>query len=66
VHEDDSHLDGCAINMAQPDQISGDGDLNALVMFADCWDDPAAVEERRVALIEWDTAVRAQEMADDA
>lgn len=50
--DDDDELDGCEVDMNVPELLSTDGDLDALVMFADVWDDPAAVEKRRVELIE--------------
>ena len=44
-------LDGCDVDMADPEHITQDGDqVTALVLFADCWDDPEAVERRRA---EW-------------
>lgn len=56
---DDSYLDGCAVDMTVPDQLTEDGEqTDALVMFADCWDDPVAVEHRRIQMVEWGTALR--------
>jgi hypothetical protein len=53
---DDAQLDGCDVDMTRPDQLTEDGEqTDALVMFADCWDDPAAVEQRRRDLIALDT-----------
>lgn len=50
----DEHLDSTGVNYADPAHVTDDGEqTDALVMFADCWDDPAAVEQRRVELIEW-------------
>jgi hypothetical protein len=50
-------LDGCELDFADPAHVTDDGDqVDALVMFADCWDDPAAVERRRAELIEWSAA----------
>lgn len=46
-------LDGCDLNFDDDQTITQDFDLDALVMFADVWDDPAAVEARRRELIEW-------------
>lgn len=48
-------LDGCEVDMTDPVHLTGDDDVDALVMFADCWDDPDAVEQRRAELIEWST-----------
>jgi hypothetical protein len=48
--QDDDDLDGCDVDMTQEDQISDDHAIDALVMFADVWDDPAAVEQRRLDL----------------
>lgn len=62
--EDDRHLDGCDVDMAVEDQITEDGEqTDALVMFADCWDDSDAVEVRRRELVAWDAAT--QNAADD-
>jgi hypothetical protein len=53
----DLNLDGCDVDMTVDDQISHDGtETEALVMFADVWDDRDAVEARRAELIEWDAA----------
>lgn len=61
---DDAHLDGCDVDMTVEDQLTEDGEqTNALVMFADCWDDPKAVEQRRVELIEWSAALKGGEDA---
>lgn len=54
--EEATDLDGCAVDMAQEDQITTDESVDALVMFADCWDDQEAVERRRVELVEWAAA----------
>jgi hypothetical protein len=57
-------LDGCDVDATDPEYLTEDGDqTDALVMFADVWDDPAAVETRRAELIEWAAAVAE---ADDA
>jgi hypothetical protein len=46
-------LDGCSLPFDDPDLNTTDGEqLDALVMFADVWDDAEAVERRRVELIE--------------
>jgi hypothetical protein len=56
THES-SDLDGCSLDFTDPRHITGDGEQTlALVMFADCWDDPDAVERRRVELVEWHAA----------
>lgn len=40
--------DGCAVDMTDPAHITEDGEqVDALVMFADCWDNPEAVERRK-------------------
>ena len=53
-------LDGCDLDFDDASKNTRDGDeVDALVMFADCWDDEAAVEARRAELIEWDEATRA-------
>lgn len=52
-------LDGCEVEFDNPEWNTGDGDVDALVMFADCWDDPDAVERRRAELAEWNEATRA-------
>jgi hypothetical protein len=55
--EDDAQLDGCDVDMTVEDQLTEDGEqTDALVMFADCWDDPEAVERRRQELNEWANA----------
>lgn len=55
---DADDLDGCDLDFTVEDQVSGDGEqVEALVMFADCWDSPEAVERRRVELVEWAAAV---------
>lgn len=56
---DDDQLDGCDVDMTVENQLTKDSDVDALVMFADCWDDPAAVEQRVQELIEWSEAVTA-------
>lgn len=43
-------LDGCDVDMTDPAHITQDDDIAALVLFADCWDDPEAVEQRKA---EW-------------
>ena len=53
---DYDELDGCETNMNDPDKITEDSDVDALVMFADVWDDPEATERRRVELVEWSSA----------
>jgi hypothetical protein len=54
---DDSELDGCALDMADEDQLTEDGEQqDALVLFAARWDDPDAVQAQRTALIEWAAA----------
>jgi hypothetical protein len=55
-----AHLDGCDVDATTADRLTEDGEqTDALVMFADCWDDPAAVEARRAELVEWAAAVEA-------
>jgi hypothetical protein len=55
--EDDAQLDGCDVDMDRPDKLTEDGEqTDALVMFADCWDDDQAIEERRRELTEWANA----------
>lgn len=44
-------LDGCEIDMTDPIYVTEDDQVAALVLFADCWDDPAAVEQRKA---EWE------------
>lgn len=45
--EPDDELDGCEIDMTDPAHVTADGEeVTALLLFADCWDDPAAVEQR--------------------
>lgn len=53
---EDDHLDGCDVDMTAEDQITADEDIDALTMFADCWDDPAAVEQRVRELVDWTEA----------
>jgi hypothetical protein len=50
----DADVDGCDVDMTDPAHLTDDGEqVDALLMFADVqWDDPAAVEARRVELIE--------------
>ena len=52
----ESDLDGCEIDFDNPQWNTPEGDVDALVMFADCWDDPDAVEQRRAELTEWNEA----------
>jgi len=53
-------LDGCELDFDDASKNTRDGDeIDALVMFADVFDDPAAVEARRRELVEWDEATRA-------
>lgn len=50
-------LDGCDEDFTDLAHVTEDGEqVDALVMFADVWDDPEAVEARRVELTEWDAA----------
>jgi hypothetical protein len=51
-------LDGCAVDATDPAHVTGDEDVDALVMYADCWDDPEAVERRRAELTAWGAALR--------
>lgn len=52
---DDAELDGCDVDMTDPAHVTEDGDqVLGLVLFADCWDDPDAVEQRRQDLIALD------------
>jgi hypothetical protein len=56
--DDDDFLDGCDVRMDEPDQVTEDGEqTDALLMFADVWDDPDAVDQRRIELIEWGVAL---------
>jgi hypothetical protein len=49
---DDAQLDGCDEDFTLVDQLTEDGEqVDALVMFADCWDDPRAVYQRSQELI---------------
>lgn len=50
-------LDGCDLPFGTVDRTH-DEDVDALVMYADCWDDPDAVERRRVELVEWGAALQ--------
>lgn len=45
---DDDLLDGCDLDFTEAP--TGDDDLDAVVLFADVADDPAAIERRRA---EW-------------
>lgn len=55
--EDDDDLDGCELAFDDPNMNTDDGEqIDALVMFADVWGDPDAVERRRVELTEWSAA----------
>lgn len=48
-------LDGCDLAFDDPTTNTDDVDVDALVLFAGVqWDDPAAVEAHRRALIELD------------
>lgn len=49
-------LDGCELDFNDESMNTRDDEVDALVMFADCWDDPNAVEARRVELVEWAAA----------
>jgi len=54
----DGQLDGCDVDMTVEDQLTEDGEqTDALVMFADVWDDPTAVEYRRRELTAWAAAL---------
>lgn len=53
----DAELDGCDVDMTDPEHLTGDGEDDlALILFADCWDDPDAVAQRRADLVELDAA----------
>jgi hypothetical protein len=55
VPDEPSDLDGCDLDFAQEDQVTEDGEqVAALAMFADVWDDPDAVDQRRRDLISID------------
>ncbi len=55
---DSDDLDGCELEFADTDQVTEDGEQrDALVMFADVWDDPDAVEARKDELRDWADAV---------
>ena len=44
---DEDALDGCDLDFGVPHQVTDDGDVAALVLFADVeFDDPASVAER--------------------
>lgn len=49
---EDDDLDGCELPFDDPEVNTGDDQVDVLVMFADVWDDPEAVEERRSDLVE--------------
>ena len=50
---DDSQLDGCELEFDDVTMNTRDGEQqDAVVMFADCWDDPEAVEQRKRELEE--------------
>jgi hypothetical protein len=54
---DPDDLDGCSLPFDDVAHNTDDGEqLDALVMFADVWDDAEAVERRRVELVEWNAA----------
>jgi hypothetical protein len=53
---DPTNLDGCEVDFDNPESNTSDGDVDALVMFADVFDDPDAVEQRRAELVEWNEA----------
>lgn len=50
-------LDGCDLPFGTVDRTHDD-DIDALVIFADVFDDPDAVERRRVEMVEWGAALR--------
>lgn len=55
-------LDGCEVDFTVEDQLTEDGDQTlALVLFADCWDDPDKVIERRAELTVWDAALQRED-----
>lgn len=49
-------LDGCDLDFDDASKNTRDDEIDPLVMFADCWDDPDAVEARRVELVDWAAA----------
>lgn len=54
-------LDPCGddVDFTDPAHVTEDGEqTDALVMFADVWDEPDAVEQRRAELVDWDAATR--------
>jgi hypothetical protein len=53
---DPTNLDGCVVEFDNPAWNTPDGDVDALVMFADVFDNPDAVERRRAELVEWSEA----------
>lgn len=53
---EDPRLDGCDLDFTAGPQTTDD-DVDALVMFADVFDDPEAVERRRVELVELSAAL---------
>lgn len=59
-------LDPCGeIDFADPHHRTDDGEqTDALVMFADCWDDEAAVERRKAELEALDAALDAEAARD--
>ncbi len=48
----DDELDGCEVEMDDSAHITADNEVDALVLFADCWDDPEAVERRKAEWVE--------------
>jgi hypothetical protein len=49
--------DGCDLDFTEEAHLTQDGEqTDAVVMFADCWDQPEAVERRRTELAQWATA----------
>jgi len=45
-------LDGCDL-IFDGWEATRDDEVDAVVMFADCWDSPSRVDGRRIDLIEW-------------
>lgn len=56
---EDAILDGCDLDFVVEDQLTEDGEqTDALVLFADVWDNSSAIEDRRRELIEWAAATQ--------
>lgn len=49
---EDDFIDGCEVDFVNDADTTSDEDIDALVMFADVWGDPAAVWIRRLEMME--------------